>query len=84
MTIGVLAAYRGRGIGRQLLEKVEKQAEEDKDVSYIELHVQLGNDDAVVFYTKHGYTNVELVDQYYQKVTPASAYRFTKNVQHTN
>ena len=83
MTIGVLAAYRGRGIGSQLLEKVEAQAAADKDIEYIELHVQLGNDDAVNFYTKHGYTNVELVEGYYQKVSPSSAHRLTKSVSHS-
>lgn len=82
MTIGVLSAYRGRTIGAQLLKKVEEQAEEDKSIDYIELHVQVGNDDALSFYAKHGYTNVELVENYYQKVTPASAHRLTKSVTH--
>jgi ribosomal protein S18 acetylase RimI-like enzyme len=82
MTIGVLSAYRGRGIGTQLLQKVEEQAKADKDVSYIELHVQQGNDDALAFYAKHGYNNIELVENYYQKVTPSAAHRLTKTVTH--
>ena len=82
MTIGVLAAYRGRGIGAQLLQKVEEQAKADKSVAYIELHVQEGNNDALAFYGKHGYEKKELVENYYQKVKPSSAHRLTKEITH--
>lgn len=82
MTISVLAAYRGRGIGSNLLKKVEEQAVADKDISYIELHVQKGNDDAINFYEKQGYKNIELVENYYQKVQPAAAHRLTKDIVH--
>lgn len=82
MTICVLAAYRTRGIGSQLLQKMEESAKEDKEIAFIELHVQQGNDEALKFYLKHGYTNEQLVENYYQKVTPAAAHRLRKTIVH--
>lgn len=80
MTICVLPVYRSRGIGGTLLKKLEDHAAADKEVAYLELHVQTGNDDAIKFYEKHGYKNIELVEDYYKKVKPASAHRLTKEV----
>lgn len=80
MTICVLPVYRSKGIGGALLKKLEAAAVADKDISYLELHVQTGNDDALKFYEKHEYKNIELVEDYYQKVKPTSAHRLTKEI----
>lgn len=80
MTISVLPVYRSRGIGGALLKKLEAAATADKDIAYLELHVQTGNDEALKFYDKHEYKNIELIEEYYQKVKPASAHRLTKEI----
>lgn len=84
MTVTVLPVYRSRGIGSTLLKKLETYAASDKSISYIELHVQTGNDEALKFYEKHDYKNIELVEDYYKKVKPASAHRLTKEVTHSS
>eukprot|EP00567_Pseudictyota_dubia_P008068 CAMPEP_0197463898 /NCGR_PEP_ID=MMETSP1175-20131217/63012_1 /TAXON_ID=1003142 /ORGANISM="Triceratium dubium, Strain CCMP147" /LENGTH=50 /DNA_ID=CAMNT_0042999763 /DNA_START=21 /DNA_END=169 /DNA_ORIENTATION=+ len=49
MTLGVLAAYRGRGVGRKLVRSVLDFYEENKDgetmstVDEVALHVQISN-----------------------------------------
>ena len=67
MTLAVLAAYRNRGIGAQLIQSVldycesinsgtheldeKKDAGMPKHVDEIALHVQISNEDAIRFYT---------------------------------
>ena len=58
MTLGVLAAYRGRQIGTQLIQSVldyfesHMMDDELKNVVEISLHVQISNEDAIKFYTE--------------------------------
>ena len=57
MMLGVLAAYRGRGIGAQLIQSVLDYYEKEKDgelanVQEIALHVQISNTDAIRFYNE--------------------------------
>lgn len=66
MTIGVLAAYRRRNIGRKLLERMlDKVQKADSgplsEVTEVYLHVQTNNDDALTFYKSAGFTVGEIL-----------------------
>lgn len=86
MTLGVLAAYRGRGIGSQLIQSVLDHFEENKDTLYatvdeISLHVQISNDDAIKFYTeKFGFVKGEMVENYYKRIDPPHCFVLRKKV----
>eukprot|EP00536_Pseudo-nitzschia_multiseries_P006727 jgi/Psemu1/193696/e_gw1.146.41.1 len=88
MTLGVLAAYRGRTIGTQLIQSIldyfeenEADSPELKDVTEISLHVQVSNDDAIKFYTeKFGFEKGEMVENYYRRIDPPHCYKLYKKV----
>lgn len=86
MTLGVLAPYRERGIGKQLIEHVlelVRTSDECKDVGEIYLHVQDGNDDALRFYRKCGFAVKERLEGYYKRIGPPgnAAYYVHKKIQ---
>jgi len=64
MTLGVSDAYRGQGIGAELLEKICVQLEQ-AGCNYIYLHVKVGNETATKFYLKHGFNVEEELPNYY-------------------
>jgi N-alpha-acetyltransferase 50 len=77
MTLGVLPAYRERGIGGQLLRYILKAALESPDaagVREVYLHVQVGNDDALSFYIHHGFNVKGRLWNYYRKIQPADCF----------
>jgi ribosomal protein S18 acetylase RimI-like enzyme len=82
MTLAVLAAYRGRGIGSQLLQSLIDYcecAENRPAVSEIALHVQISNQDAIKFYTeKFGFVQGEMVENYYRRIDPPHCYLLYK------
>lgn len=87
MTLGVLAAYRGREIGTQLIQSILDYYEENKDdallanVDEIALHVQISNDDAMKFYTtRFGFVKGELVENYYKRIDPPHCYLLYKKL----
>mmetsp|Transcript_23386 Transcript_23386/g.51204 ORF Transcript_23386/g.51204 Transcript_23386/m.51204 type:complete len:182 (-) Transcript_23386:2244-2789(-) len=87
MTLGVLAAYRGRTIGAQLIQSILDYFEETmtspelKDVTEISLHVQISNEDAINFYTeKFGFEKGEMVENYYRRIDPPHCYKLYKKV----
>lgn len=74
MTLGVLAPYRERGIGRQLLTHVLDLVHNSPscaDVVDVYLHVQEGNDDALRFYKGYGFEVKEKLVGYYKRIEPA-------------
>ena len=78
-TLAVLAAYRGRGIGSQLMEELEQYCQSNASVSEIYLHVHISNQDAIDFYTqKFAFTKGELVENYYRRIDPPHCYRLYK------
>ena len=66
-TIGVLPAYRSRGIASALLAECETRL----NVVRIRLSVRLGNTRAIQLYEKFGYQRVDIWPNYYQDGTDA-------------
>ena len=61
-----------------MLQHIYQLAESDSTINKIILHVQISNEDALNFYERHGFTNVELVERYYKNIDPADAYLLVK------
>ena len=86
MTCGVLAAYRGRGAGSQLIQSVLDYYQEEKDgefknVTEICLHVQMSNKDAIKFYTERfGFEQGPMVENYYRRIDPPHCYLLYKKL----
>lgn len=80
MTLGVLAAYRGRGIGSKLLQSVLDYYKQEKDgallseVQEIYLHVQTNNHDAIHFYHRFGFEQGVKIENYYKRLDPSDCY----------
>ncbi|KAI3990856.1 hypothetical protein MKX01_006359 [Papaver californicum] len=77
MTLGVLAPYRGIGIGTKLLNHVIDLSSK-QNVAEVYLHVQTNNDDALNFYKKFGFEVTETIKNYYMNITPPDCYVLTK------
>jgi N-alpha-acetyltransferase 50 len=86
MTLGVLAAYRGRQVGTQLIQSILDYYQEQKDselstVDEIALHVQVSNDDAIKFYTtRFGFVRGDMVENYYRRIDPPHCYLLYKKL----
>ena len=87
MTLGVLAAYRGRTIGAQLIQSILDHFEnhmmdpELKNVVEITLHVQISNEDAIKFYTeKFGFEKGDIIENYYRRIDPPHCYKLFKKL----
>jgi ribosomal protein S18 acetylase RimI-like enzyme len=84
--LGVLAAYRGRDVGTQLIQSVLDYYETNKDdslanVDEIALHVQISNNDAIRFYTdRFGFVQGEMVENYYRRIDPPHCYLLYKKL----
>lgn len=80
MTIGVLSAYRRRGVARSLLESAISHLKQSSEkISELLLHVQTTNEDALAFYEANGFKRVALYKRYYKQphVVPPDAYLLT-------
>ncbi|KAK1665572.1 hypothetical protein QYE76_053731 [Lolium multiflorum] len=77
MTLGVLAPYRGLGLGTKLLNHVFDLCAK-QNIPEIYLHVQTNNDDAIAFYKKFGFEITETIYQYYKNITPPDCHVLTK------
>ena len=74
MTLGVLAPYRNRGVGRELLEGVLEYVDSQmSSIKSIYLHVWVENSEAMRFYKKFDFVEKERVHGYYKRVTPPDA-----------
>ncbi|XP_052883818.1 uncharacterized protein LOC108453089 [Gossypium arboreum] len=69
MTLGVLAPYRGLGIGTRLLNHVLYLCSK-QNIPEIYLHVQTNNEDATNFYKKFGFEITETIKKYYTNIDP--------------
>jgi len=72
-TIEVLPAYRGRGIGAELLRRLEGSANAERAIE-IWLHVDAKNTPAIHLYERCGYQNSGRADHYYARNRPAVIY----------
>ena len=72
-TIEVLPAFRGRGIGAELLRRLEGSANAEQAVA-IWLHVDEENTPAIRLYERLGYYNTGRADHYYARNRPAAIY----------
>ncbi|MFS7889834.1 putative transferase transcription regulator GNAT family [Helianthus anomalus] len=79
MTLGVLAPYRGLGIGTKLLNHVIDLSSKE-NIGEIYLHVQTNNEDAINFYKKFGFEITETIKNYYVRITPPDCYVVTKYI----
>ncbi|CAL5321430.1 unnamed protein product [Camellia sinensis] len=77
MTLGVLAPYRGLGIGTKLLNHVLDLCSK-QNIGEIYLHVQTNNEDAISFYKKFGFEITDTIQNYYTNITPPDCYVVTK------
>ena len=81
MTLAVLAAYRGRGIGSQLLQSVLDHCPQRR-VRQISLHVHVSNRDAIRFYTdRFGFDQGALLENYYRRLDPPHCYLLSKQIE---
>ena len=86
MTLGVLAAYRGRGVGTRLIRSVLDYFESEKEgelssVDEVALHVQTSNEDATRFYcVGFGFERGDLVENYYRRIDPPHCYVLSKKL----
>ncbi|XP_039066394.1 N-alpha-acetyltransferase 50-like [Hibiscus syriacus] len=77
MTLGVLAPYRGLGIGTKLLNHVLELCLK-QHILEIYLHVQTNNEDAIKFYKKFGFEITETIKNYYTNIDPPDCFVLTK------
>ncbi|XP_057248405.1 uncharacterized protein LOC104887712 isoform X2 [Beta vulgaris subsp. vulgaris] len=77
MTLGVLAPYRGLGVGTKLLNHVLELSAK-QNISEIYLHVQTNNEEAMNFYKKFGFEITDTIHNYYTNITPPDCYVVTK------
>eukprot|EP00884_Botryococcus_braunii_P004295 jgi/Botrbrau1/13867/Bobra.0056s0100.1 len=81
MTLGVLAPYRGQGIGGLLLQHVLTTAKLHEEVIEAYLHVHTSNTDAIRFYKKYGFEERGIVSQYYRRLRPPDAVLLWRSLQ---
>lgn len=83
LTLGVLAPYRERGIGKRLIEHVLELVSTSpacKEIVDIYVHVQVGNDEALQFYDRYGFHPAEKLSNYYKRIEPADCYVVRKAI----
>ena len=69
MTLGCFAQFRRRGVASKLLDDVLSVAQNRSEpVAAAFLHVEVGNEDAIGFYSKFGFDVVECKKNYYKRL----------------
>jgi N-alpha-acetyltransferase 50 len=77
----LLAPYRGQGVATALLESILKpRLLLEHDVASIYAHVWECNTDALEWYSKRGFYQVVMVDNYYRKLRPGGAWIVKKDL----
>jgi ribosomal protein S18 acetylase RimI-like enzyme len=80
-TLGVLAPYRGYGIGTRLMEQFLTTITASNGVDQIYMHVQTSNEDAVRFYKRFGFAVEKEIENYYRRLNPPHCYLMVKYLQ---
>lgn len=76
VTLDVAPAMRRHGLARRMMQQMEEQSREMK-CNMMGLHVSVGNDDAMRFYERVGYSRTEVVPNFYGRGFDALVYRKT-------
>lgn len=80
-SLGCRFSHRRRKIGTLLLscalDFIQNQAFNCQRIS---LHVQAGNEDALEFYTKHGFVEFQRIPNYYRRHSPSEAILMIKTL----
>ena len=84
MTLATLAPYRRMGIGKMLIDHVFDICDKDETIEVVSLHVQINNTTALDFYSNYGFEQVEVVEKYYKRIEPDSAYLLVKRIDRKN
>ena len=79
MTCSVLKAYRYLKIGSMLMQHLSEKAGK-VGIKTVFLHVWTASTDALNFYLALGFEKSEEIQDYYQELTPQSAYVLTKKI----
>jgi len=76
MTMGILAPYRSRGVGSQVMKVLIDSVTQSQSpkIDRIYLHVQVSNMDGKAFYERHGFKEAGLQKGYYKKIEPRDAW----------
>eukprot|EP00611_Tribonema_gayanum_P000334 TRINITY_DN1022_c0_g1_i3.p1 TRINITY_DN1022_c0_g1~~TRINITY_DN1022_c0_g1_i3.p1 ORF type:complete len:214 (+),score=31.57 TRINITY_DN1022_c0_g1_i3:97-738(+) len=80
VTLGVMAAHRGRGVGRRLLDLMLANLQHLPDVCEVYLHVQTSNAGAIAFYERAGFHKEAIIKNYYRHIEPPDCYLLLKAV----
>lgn len=79
-TLGVLAPYRGFGIGGKLLAASLSNCAQDPAIEEAFVHVQANNEEAIRFYERHGFARGATVADYYKKLNPSDAVIMSRRI----
>ena len=79
MTCSVLKHYRHLKIGSQLMQQLMDKGRK-AGINLIFLHVWTASEDALKFYLALDFEKSEEIPDYYQELTPQSAYVLTKRI----
>lgn len=73
--IAVLPEFRGKGIGSQLVEAMQKEAK-SKNINNLFLEVRVSNKIAIALYEKCGFKRINIRKKYYSNGEDALIYAF--------
>lgn len=63
-----------------LLKSVMEAVSNHEGVDEIYLHVQTSNEDAINFYSKHGFITKDVIRNYYKRIEPPDCYILSKSL----
>jgi GNAT superfamily N-acetyltransferase len=68
ISLGVLAPYRGYGVGSSLVNNLISSATKDASIEELQCHVQASNEEAIKFYERFDFKQGEKIEGYYKKL----------------
>lgn len=71
LNFGVLVLQRRKGFGSQILDFIINNTKVEK----MSLHVHVANEEAIQFYVSKGFTKQVIVERYYPRLEPPSAWK---------